>query len=160
MSPHQRLGTCRHERHRSFPGLARPAAQYALSIVIALAAQKIKESRPHAEIVGYRDGYFSNNEIQAIRDEVCRAKPTLLLIALGSPRQEQVALEFLQLPDLQVVWTVGGLFDFLSGRIVRAPTLIQMRRLEWLLQIFIEPRRLAPRYLFNALWLAKSRVYG
>jgi exopolysaccharide biosynthesis WecB/TagA/CpsF family protein len=129
------------------------------SDVVALTVQKIRESWPHAEIVGYRDGYFSNNKIQAVRDEVCRARPTLLLIGLGSPRQEQVALEFLQVPDLQVIWTVGGLFDFLSGRLRRAPTLIQMLRLEWMFRIFIEPRRLAPRYLLAALWPAKSCVY-
>ena len=127
--------------------------------VVALAAQKIKEKWPHVEIVGYRDGYFSNNEISAIRDEVCRARPTLLLIGLGTPRQEAVALEFLQVPDLQVVWTVGGLFDRLSGRIQRAPRLMRSLWLEWLFRIFVEPRRLAPRYLSDALWLTKCCVY-
>ena len=66
-----------------------------------MAALKIKERWNHVEIVGYRDGYFSNDQIPLIRDEVQRAEPTLLLIGLGSPRQEEVALEFLQVPDLQ-----------------------------------------------------------
>lgn len=124
--------------------------------VAVLAARKIREMWPHVEIVGSRDGYFSNDEIPAIRDQLRRAKPTLLLIGLGSSRQEAVALEFLQVPGLRVVWTVGGLFDRLTGRIPRAPTLMRTLRLEWLYRIYVEPRRLALRYVFDALWLAKS----
>lgn len=127
--------------------------------VATLAAQKIKERWPNVEIVGCRDGYFTENEIPAIRDEVRRAKPTLLLIGLGSPRQEAVAVEFLQVPDLQVIWTVGGLFDRLAGRIPRAPSLMLALRLEWLFRIFVEPRRLAWRYFIDALWLVRSCVY-
>ena len=129
------------------------------SNVVNMAARKIKERWTYIDIVGYRDGYFSNDQIPLIRDEVQRAGPTLLLIGLGSPRQEEVALEFLQVPDLQVVWTVGGLFDFLSGRIKRAPAVVRMLRLEWLFRICLEPRRLAFRYLFDALWLTKSCAY-
>jgi exopolysaccharide biosynthesis WecB/TagA/CpsF family protein len=124
--------------------------------VAALAIQKIQARWPYVEIVGCRDGYFSNDEISAIRDEVFRARPTLLLIGLGAPRQDEVALEFLQAPDLRVVWSVGGLFDRLSGRIPRAPPFMQMLRLEWLFRIFVEPRRLASRYFFDGLWLIKS----
>ena len=78
---------------------------------------------------------------------------------LGSPRQEEVAMEFLQVPNLKLVWTVGGLFDFMSGRIKRAPSIMRALRLEWLFRIYLEPRRLALRYLFDALWLAKSCAY-
>jgi exopolysaccharide biosynthesis WecB/TagA/CpsF family protein len=123
--------------------------------VVALAAQRIQATWPYVEIVGWRSGFFSDNEIPAIRDEVRRAGATLLLIGLGSPRQEAIALEFLQAPGLQAVWTVGGLFDFLSGKIIRAPRLVQLLRLEFLFRICIEPRRLAPRYLGDALWLFK-----
>jgi exopolysaccharide biosynthesis WecB/TagA/CpsF family protein len=127
--------------------------------VVVLAKQKIEESWPHVEIVGWRDGFFSNEELSAIRGQVCRARPTLLLIGMGSPKQEALALNFLQIPGLQLVWTVGGLFDRLSGRVARAPTLLLMLRLEWLYRIFVEPRRLAFRYLCDALWLIKSCVY-
>lgn len=127
--------------------------------VAALAAMKIKESWPHVEIVGCRNGFFSNDDLPGIYDEVCRAKTNLLLIGLGSPRQEEVALEFLRVPDLQVVWTVGGLLDRLSGRIARAPPLMLRFRLEWIFRIYLEPRRLASRYLFDALWLVKSCAY-
>jgi N-acetylglucosaminyldiphosphoundecaprenol N-acetyl-beta-D-mannosaminyltransferase len=70
-------------------------------IVVSVAAQRIKERWKHVEIVGYKDGYFSNDQIPLIRDAVERARSTLFLIGLGSPRQEEVALDFLQVPDLQ-----------------------------------------------------------
>ena len=167
LCPYQGLESSRHERHGSFSSLARRAAQYALSIVslgshsnvVSMAARKIKEGWKQIEIVGYRDGYFSSDQIPLIRDEVQRARPTLLLIGLGSPRQEEVALEFLQVPDLQIVWTVGGLFDFLSGRIKRAPHVVRMLPCEWLFRICLEPRRLTLRYLFDALWLARACAY-
>jgi exopolysaccharide biosynthesis WecB/TagA/CpsF family protein len=127
--------------------------------VVLLAKKKIEQSWPHVEIVGWRDGFFSTKELLAVHDQVCRARPTLLLIGMGSPKQEALALKFLQVPNLQLVWTVGGLFDRLSGRVTRAPTFMLMLRLEWLYRIFIEPRRLALRYLCDALWLIKSCVY-
>jgi exopolysaccharide biosynthesis WecB/TagA/CpsF family protein len=127
--------------------------------VLALAKQKIVENWSNIEIVGWKDGFFSNEELSAIREQVRRAKPTLLLIGMGSPKQEALALSFLQIPGLQLVWTVGGLFDRLSGRIARAPTPLRMLRLEWLYRILIEPRRLAFRYLCDALWLIKSCVH-
>ena len=125
----------------------------------ALAKQKIEEDWPHVEIVGWRDGFFSDEELPAIRDQVSNARPTLLLIGMGSPKQETLALEFRQTSDLQLVWAVGGLFDRLSGRIARAPPLMLKLRLEWLFRICGEPRRLTPRYLFDALWLAKVSLY-
>jgi exopolysaccharide biosynthesis WecB/TagA/CpsF family protein len=125
---------------------------------LALAKQKIEESWPHVEVVGWRDGYFSKEEIPSIRDQIFRARPTLLLIGMGSPEQEALALEFLQVEGLQLVWTVGGLFDRISGKIVRAPRLVRKFRFEWLFRISIEPRRLTLRYLFDAFWLARFVV--
>jgi exopolysaccharide biosynthesis WecB/TagA/CpsF family protein len=127
--------------------------------ITALAIQKIQGRWPHVEVVGFRDGYFSSHEIPTIRDEVARARPELLLIGLGAPKQETIALEFLHVPCLRVVWTVGGLFDFLSGRIPRAPTLMRTMRFEWLFRIFVQPRRLAVRYMADGLWLIKSSLY-
>ena len=91
------------------------------------------------------------------RGGTCQAN--ILLIGLGSPRQEEVALDFLQVPNLKIVWTVGGLFDFMSrSHQTRTPHRANAR-FEWLFRIFLEPRRLAIRYLFDALWLAKSCAY-
>ena len=125
---------------------------------VAGAKKTIEENWPHVEIVGFRDGYFGTDELLALREQVCRASPTVLLIGMGSPRQEALALEFAKLSDLRAVWAVGALFDRLSGRVVRAPNLILRARLEWLFRIYIEPRRLAPRYLGAAFWLVKSCI--
>lgn len=125
---------------------------------VAGAKRRIEQNWPHVEIVGCRDGYFAVDELLTLREQVRRASPTVLLIGMGSPRQEALALEFAQLSNLRAVWAVGGLFDRLSGRIARAPSLILRARLEWLFRIYVEPRRLAPRYLVAALWLVKSCI--
>jgi exopolysaccharide biosynthesis WecB/TagA/CpsF family protein len=124
----------------------------------ALAKAHIESIWPHVEVVGYKHGFFSKAELPTIRDQVSFARPNILLVGVGSPEQEALLLEFLQTPNLQLVWAVGGLFDRLSGRIPRAPSAMLVLRLEWLFRIFLEPRRLGLRYLLDALWLAKACV--
>jgi exopolysaccharide biosynthesis WecB/TagA/CpsF family protein len=51
---------------------------------------------------------------------------------------------------------VGASLDFVVGRARRAPTWLQRSGLEWLFRTLQEPRRLGPRYLANALFLAKA----
>ena len=52
-----------------------------------------------------------------------------------------------RLTDVGVIKTSGGLFDFMSGKNARAPAWMQSTGLEWLYRIWLEPRRLAKRYL-------------
>jgi exopolysaccharide biosynthesis WecB/TagA/CpsF family protein len=122
----------------------------------ALAKAQIESIWPHVQVVGCKHGFFSRTELPMIHDQVSTARPNILLVGVGSPKQEALLLEFLQIPNLQLVWAVGGLFDRLSGRIPRAPPPMLVLRLEWLFRIFLEPRRLGLRYLLDALWLAKA----
>ena len=103
----------------------------------ALAKAQIESIWPHAEVVGYKHGFFSRAELPTIHDQVSIARPNILLVGVGSPEQEALLLDFLQTPNLQLVWAVGGLFDRLSGRIPRAPSAILVLRLEWLFQYFL-----------------------
>jgi exopolysaccharide biosynthesis WecB/TagA/CpsF family protein len=86
----------------------------------ALVKRKIEEDWPHVEIVGWCDGFFSKEELPAIRNQVSNARPTMLLIGMGSPRQEALAFDFLQIPDLQLVWAVGGLRSIVRANIAGA----------------------------------------
>ena len=83
--------------------------------------------------------------------------PCLVLVGMGSPRQELWAWKYLSNhPDLIVV-TVGGLFDFISGVVPRATVIWRELGLEWLYRLTREPRRLARRYLLgNPLFLARA----
>jgi N-acetylglucosaminyldiphosphoundecaprenol N-acetyl-beta-D-mannosaminyltransferase len=73
---------------------------------------------------------------------------------MGSPIQERFAWEHLAHIPTATVITVGGLFDFFSGRVPRAPLAWRELGLEWLFRLVQEPRRLAKRYLVgNPLFL-------
>ena len=57
--------------------------------------------------------------------------------------------------DASVVWTVGALFDYVSGRVPRAPHWIADNGLEWIFRLAVEPRRMWRRYLLgNPAFLA------
>jgi hypothetical protein len=58
-------------------------------------------------------------------------------------------LGYLSALDVPVVWAVGGLFDFVSGRIPRGPRWMTQHGLEWLCRLMVEPRRLWRRYLLG-----------
>lgn len=92
-------------------------------------------------------------------------KPTFLFVALGSPKQEYFMHGNGEEMGALVSIGIGGAFDFLSGRVRRAPVWMQQVGLEWLWRLLHEPRRLWKRYLvddivfFKLLWLEfrKSR---
>lgn len=73
----------------------------------------------------------------------------IVLVGMGSPIQERWARRHLAgIPGLTVL-TVGGLFDFYSGRVPRAPQAVRELGLEWAYRLAKEPRRLARRYLLG-----------
>ena len=48
-----------------------------------------------------------------------------------------------------VLWTVGALFDVVSGRVPRAPSWLADNGLEWIFRLAIEPQRMWRRYLLG-----------
>jgi N-acetylglucosaminyldiphosphoundecaprenol N-acetyl-beta-D-mannosaminyltransferase len=84
-----------------------------------------------------------------VRAALEAASPDIVYIALGFPKQEQLALEMA--PALPQTWFVGvGIsFSFVCGEVRRAPRWMQRMGLEWLHRLAQEPRRLARRYLLD-----------
>jgi N-acetylglucosaminyldiphosphoundecaprenol N-acetyl-beta-D-mannosaminyltransferase len=106
---------------------------------------------PSLPVRGWTHGYRSREEWGEVVEEIRAARPDVLLVALGAPEQElwiRAHLERLQVP---VTMAVGGLFDFYSGRIPRAPKSIRALGLEWLFRLAQEPGRLWRRYLLGNL---------
>jgi lipopolysaccharide/colanic/teichoic acid biosynthesis glycosyltransferase len=80
-----------------------------------------------------------------------------LLVAMGVPSQELWLNRKRPFLNPSLVIGVGGLFDFLSGRIPRAPTALRAIGMEWFFRLCQEPRRMWRRYLLgNPLFLARS----
>jgi N-acetylglucosaminyldiphosphoundecaprenol N-acetyl-beta-D-mannosaminyltransferase len=66
-----------------------------------------------------------------------------------------------RLHGVGLIKTSGGLFDFVSGKNSRAPAWLQQIGLEWAYRIYLEPRRLAGRYLLtnpHAIFLLLTRT--
>lgn len=105
---------------------------------------------------------FDEPETQLILDRIHGAKPDILFVGLSAPKQEKWISENLRRLNVPVAIGVGAAFDFLSGRIPRAPIWMQRLGLEWLYRLYREPQRLWRRYLLgNAVFLsllAKERL--
>jgi N-acetylglucosaminyldiphosphoundecaprenol N-acetyl-beta-D-mannosaminyltransferase len=124
--------------------------------VAAAAGTRLHDLYPGIVVVGtYEPARASiedmdNAEILARIDE---AKPDLLLVAFGHPKQERwIDMHRERLP-VSVVIGVGCVFDLIAGRRRRAPRWMQNAGLEWAYRAAREPRRLLGRYLRDAFWL-------
>lgn len=104
---------------------------------------------------GFHDsGYY-------IRQARCD-QPDVVVLAMGMPKQEQVARLLKQeLTSTKVLIINGGaVIDFMAGTLSRAPVLIQRLRLEWCYRLCQEPHRLWRRYIFgNAIFLSRVLRY-
>jgi N-acetylglucosaminyldiphosphoundecaprenol N-acetyl-beta-D-mannosaminyltransferase len=96
---------------------------------------------------------FENNEPQwemLVAAVVC-AKPDIVYVALGSPKQE-LLIEQLRDKLPQAWWLgVGISFSFVSGDVQRAPVWVQQAGLEWLHRLLQDPGRLGKRYLVQGI---------
>ncbi len=79
------------------------------------------------------------------------AKPDVLWVGLGSPKQDHWMVEHRALLDVPVIIGVGAAFDFIAGVKKQAPYWMQRSGLEWLFRLSTEPKRLWKRYLFGNL---------
>jgi hypothetical protein len=105
-------------------------------------------------IAGVRDGYFAPEESPAVLDQINQSGADILLAAFGAPRQEMWLAEQADRLAPPVRLGVGGLFDFYSGRVPRAPQWMREIGMEWLFRLTQEPGRLRRRYVIgNPLFL-------
>ncbi|WJE15289.1 WecB/TagA/CpsF family glycosyltransferase [Halobacillus sp. ACCC02827] len=122
------------------------------------AKDKLIEEFPGLNVAGVIDGYEKDE--QKIIETINAAKPDILFVALGSPRQEYWIVENMDKLDVSIFQGVGGSFDVLSGRIKRAPAVFQRFGLEWLYRLISEPWRIKrqirlPLFLLK-VWKAKK----
>jgi N-acetylglucosaminyldiphosphoundecaprenol N-acetyl-beta-D-mannosaminyltransferase len=119
------------------------------------AAEVLRRRCPAVTICGSASPTVSSpptpEQIAGIRREVLPAEPALLLVGMGSPKQEQIIRALRA--DLPRSWLigVGASFSFVAGEIRRAPRFMQSAGLEWLWRLGQEPRRLARRYIVDDL---------
>ncbi len=120
---------------------------------VAEAAERVlKHNDPSLKIVGTHHGYFVPDENDRIIEKINRTSPHILMVGMGVPYQEKWIDQHCSKINVPVIWGVGALFDFLSGRLTRGPQLLLDSGFEWLCRLFVEPRRLWRRYLIGNLF--------
>lgn len=90
-------------------------------------------------------------ENQRIAATIQETRPDLVLVALGSPKQELFIHQIAQSMNSVVFLGVGASLDFMAGSVKRAPAWMSRAGLEWLHRLVHEPRRLWRRYLVDDL---------
>jgi N-acetylglucosaminyldiphosphoundecaprenol N-acetyl-beta-D-mannosaminyltransferase len=123
---------------------------------LADAAAKLTERGN--QVVDTADGFASDTTTYVERFRT--HSPDLVILAMGMPKQELIAVQLRAAAgDRPVVIVNGGaIADFLAGKVSRAPKELQALRLEWVFRLVQEPRRLFKRYVIgNAVFLAHNR---
>jgi N-acetylglucosaminyldiphosphoundecaprenol N-acetyl-beta-D-mannosaminyltransferase len=114
-------------------------------------AAEMSRRWPGIAVVGTRHGYFSAAEEGAVAEQVRASRADVLLVARGVPAQDLFIDRYLPLLGVNVALGVGGLFDFMSGRIPRAPMWMRETGFEWVYRLVQEPGRMWRRYLVGNL---------
>jgi N-acetylglucosaminyldiphosphoundecaprenol N-acetyl-beta-D-mannosaminyltransferase len=122
--------------------------------VAAAAADAMRQRCSGLHIAGTHDGYFHEADTPQVIAAVNQARPDVLLVGFGVPRQELWLSKHRDQLHATVRMGVGGLFDYYSGRIPRAPQWLREIGLEWVWRLWQEPGRLWKRYIIgNPLFL-------
>jgi N-acetylglucosaminyldiphosphoundecaprenol N-acetyl-beta-D-mannosaminyltransferase len=119
--------------------------------VAGRAAGRLGRRFPALDVVGHHHGYFevgSPHDDRVIEDINAR-RPSILLVGMGTPKQELWVQANAHRLDVDVLWTVGALFDVVSGKVPRAPGWLADNGLEWIFRLAIEPGRMWRRYLLG-----------
>ncbi len=121
--------------------------------VADLAAAALLKDHPSLRVAGTHHGYFDKTpgspENEAVLARINQARPDILIVGFGMPLQEYWLEENWARIDARVALTAGAAFDYISGRLRRAPRWMTDHGLEWLGRLLIEPRRLWKRYLLG-----------
>ena len=105
-------------------------------------AEKLKKINPELNVVGTFSGSPSEKDSVEIISKIKEARPHLLLVAFGAPKQDLwIAEHISQMPSVRVAMGVGGTFDFIAGVRKRAPALLRSVGLEWMYRLVKQPSR-------------------
>lgn len=125
--------------------------------VIVKAVENLKGEIEGLNIVYYHNGYFSDNN--EIYEKLKEANADLILVALGSPKQEYFIYNAKNILPPCLMVGIGGSLDVWSGTVKRAPEIWQKLGLEWLYRTVLQPERFKRIFPTLPLFLIKSLTY-
>jgi N-acetylglucosaminyldiphosphoundecaprenol N-acetyl-beta-D-mannosaminyltransferase len=129
---------------------------------VGRAVNRLQAKHPELIIAGYYSPPFNkllDMDHEEIRKRILEAKPDLLFVCFGCPKQEKwIAMHYRSL-GVPLAAGVGATIDFLAGQVKRAPIWMQRIGTEWIYRLLQEPRRLFRRYLKD-LWVFSWAILG
>jgi N-acetylglucosaminyldiphosphoundecaprenol N-acetyl-beta-D-mannosaminyltransferase len=130
-----------------------------LSGVVAI----VKQRYPEIVVVGSHDGYFGGSDEPGLVVEIAGARPDIMFVGMGSPKQEKFIAGNLVSMGVPFAMGVGGSYNVLSGEFKRAPARVQKLGLEWLYRFVLDPKRLPrilllPRFIWIVLRSPRKHV--
>ena len=130
--------------------------------VVERMCRKLAHTHPDLKIAGCHHGYQKNIRAElSIIKNINKTKPDVLLVGMGSPLQELFVSRHKDILQTKIIMSVGGLFNFYSGDIPRAPLAFRKIGLEWAFRLYQEPWRLWRRYLIgNVAFLYRAGVWA
>jgi N-acetylglucosaminyldiphosphoundecaprenol N-acetyl-beta-D-mannosaminyltransferase len=124
-----------------------------------------RKAAPGLQVVGTAHGFLSEAEEVVLIGTIAEAKPDLVLVGMGSPRQEIWTGRWAESLAPARLWCVGALFEYSGQGRPRAPHWMRRLGLEWLFRLALEPARLWKRYLIGnpifvgrVLWAALRKA--
>lgn len=114
--------------------------------VLHRATENFSRHAPWHQFFAISDGFIDSGRVEDVMERTEAMKLDILLVAMGTPRQEKWIDRHVQPQHARLVISVGALFDFMAGEVPRAPQWMRQHRLEWLFRLIQEPRRLWHRY--------------
>lgn len=106
------------------------------------AADYVTVRFPDLEVAGVQNGFFSEDQVPLLCNKIVTEEPDIILVGMGQPRQELLIAKFGTAAPQALIFGVGGLFDYWSESLTRAPALIRKLRLEWLHIILLQPYKI------------------
>jgi len=118
---------------------------------------KINKRYPDLIISGFKNGFDQCLDDPLLIKDINDSQADVVFVALGVPKQEAWISANREKLDSTILIGVGGLFDFYSGSVMRAPVFIRRISLEWVWRLLVQPRKKARRYLLgNPVFLIRA----
>ena len=115
--------------------------------VVREASKIMMEKYTNFDVVGFKNGYFSEEDELSICNDINESGCDVLWVGLGKPKEQEFCLRNKERLNVSVIITCGGCYNFITGDYSRAPKWAQNIGVEWFHRVLTNPRKLLYRYL-------------
>ncbi len=129
--------------------------------VAEAAAENLVKEYPGLKIAGTHDGYFKDEDDEAVIDEINNTNPDFLMVCIGFPKQENWIYRHRDKINARLAIGAGGCIDVFAGNVQRAPEFYCKHGIEWLYRLVKQPSRFVrmlalPKFGFKVLFMGKK----